>query len=471
MLHSSLLRTTRALAIASVLAFTCAGVEKAGKETELDRYVATPDPNYKYELVKTIDGKDYTAYVLDMTSQAWRTAAEVDKPIWKHWMTIVRPHTLTTSTGFLFITGGNNHSKAPENPDIMTVEGARVTGSVTVELKGIPSEPLVFPDEPTKSRTEDGIIAYTWEKFLRGGDNHWPLRLPMTKAAVRAMDTVTAFLATEAGGKVTVDKFVVAGGSKRGWTTWTTGAVDKRVVAIAPMVIDLLNIEPSFIHHYRAYGGFSPAVAEYTERNLMSWIGHPKYAELMTLVEPFSYRDRLTMPKFIVNAGGDQFFLPDSSQFYFDELQGEKYLRYIPNTDHSLKNSDAFPSFLAFYDAVLKNKPRPKFSWSFEKDGSIRVTTQDKPAEVKLWQAHNAVARDFRLAIIGPAYKSTTLTEEAPGVYVGKIEKPEKGWTAFFVEMTYPSGIKYPFKFTTAVRVLPDVYPFPPPTFKAPVNQ
>ena len=43
------------------------------------------------------------------------------------------------------------------------------------------------------------------------------------------------------------------------------------------------------------------------------------------------------MPKFMVYAAGDQFFLPDSSRFYFDDLKGEKYLRYVPNTDHSLR--------------------------------------------------------------------------------------------------------------------------------------
>ena len=41
------------------------------------------------------------------------------------------------------------------------------------------------------------------------------------------------------------------------------------------------------------------------------------------------------MPKLVLNSAGDQFFLPDSSQFYFDALPGPKKLRYTLNTDHS----------------------------------------------------------------------------------------------------------------------------------------
>jgi PhoPQ-activated pathogenicity-related protein len=275
------------------------------------------------------------------------------------------------------------------------------------------------------------------------------------------MDTVTSFCRQQ--GNVAVEKFVVSGGSKRGWTTWTTAAVDKRVVAIVPFVIDLLNIEPSFEHHYRAYGFWAPAVKDYEEAGIMNWSGTPRYRELMKMVEPYSYRDRLTMPKFMINATGDQFFLPDSSQFYFDALKGEKYLRYVPNTNHSLAKSDARESMQAFYESVVTGASRPKFSWRFENDGAIRVHSITKPTEVKLWQATNPKARDFRLDVIGPAYKSTPLADQGGGVYVGQVDKPSSGWTAYFVEMTYPGQGKYPFKFTTGVKVVPDVLPFAAP--------
>src|SRR4030095_11930863 len=104
------------------------------------------------------------------------------------------------------------------------------------------------------ARSEDEIIAYTWDRFLRNGDDRWPLRLPMTKAAVRAMDAVTAWTATTQGGGRAVRRCVLAGGSKRGWTTWTAAAVDRRVVAIVPAVIDLLHIAPPSTHTWQRRG-------------------------------------------------------------------------------------------------------------------------------------------------------------------------------------------------------------------------
>jgi PhoPQ-activated pathogenicity-related protein len=201
-------------------------------------------------------------------------------------------------------------------------------------------------------------------------------------------------------------------------------------------------------------------VKDYVESGVMDWKDTPEYKKLLAIEDPYSYRDRYTMPKFMIYAAGDQYFLPDSSRYYFDDLRGEKYLRYIPNTDHGLRNTDARESSLAYYEAFLAGKPRPQFSWKFEANGDIRVISKTKPDAVKLWQATNPESRDFRLMTIGPAYKSSDLQEQG-GAYVAHAPAPAKGYTAYFVEMTYPSGGKYPFKFTTAVRVNPDTEPFP----------
>jgi PhoPQ-activated pathogenicity-related protein len=342
---------------------------------------------------------------------------------------------------------------------------SKVTGSVVTSLRDIPNEPLTFKEEG-RPRTEDEIIAYTWQKFMKTGDEAWPLRMPMTKAAVRAMDTVTAFCGGAIGGSVKVDRFFVAGGSKRGWTTWTTAAVDDRVMGAAPIVIDLLNIVPSFQHHFRAYGFWAPAIKDYQDMGIMDATDTDEYRNLMRMVEPYSYRDRYRFPKYIVNSSGDQFFLPDSSQFYFDDLPGEKYIRYVPNTDHSLKDSDAREGLIAYYDALLRNAPRPRFSWSFDRDGSIRVETKDQPSDVKVWHATNSTARDFRLETIGKAYQSARPQLPKPGTYIARIPKPDAGWTAFFVELTFPSGGKYPFKFSTPIRVIPNTLPYEWPAKK-----
>jgi PhoPQ-activated pathogenicity-related protein len=441
-----------------------------GAETALDRYIRKPDSSYRYDVAGVLPcSGGCTATLLDMTSQTWRKPEEIDRTVWKHWITVVKPVKVTTSTALLFITGGANDGKPRTAVDAMMTTLANESGAVVAELRMVPNQPLVFAGE-TRRRTEDSFIAYTWDKYMRGGDEEWPARLPMTKAAVRAMDAVTDFCKSEKGGGLKVDTYAVSGGSKRGWTTWTTAAVDKRVVAIAPLVIDMLNLQKSFIHHWRVYGFWAPAVGDYTEAKTMDWMGSKEYANLLKIEEPYSYRDRLTLPKYVINAAGDQFFLPDSSQFYWNGLKGEKLLRYVPNTDHSLRNSDAVTGLLAWFQSIVGGKPRPRYAWKVDKDGAIRVKATDKPSEVKLWQATNPEARDFRLEKIKAAYKSSPLAADAKGEYVARVAKPDKGYTAYFVELTFPGAGKHPIKVTSQVKVIPDVYPFGPPVAQRPVK-
>ncbi|HET9531877.1 MAG TPA: PhoPQ-activated pathogenicity-related family protein [Blastocatellia bacterium] len=433
------------------------------QETALDRYIAKPDPSYSWRLAATIPGEGYKGYVIDLTSQTWRSAGEVDRPVWKHWLTIVKPDRAAGSKALLFIGGGNNRDPQPASIPERTLSFAMATNTVVAELGMVPNQPLSFADSKEKARYEDDLVAYSRVRQIETGDDTWLVRLAMVKSGVRALDAIQEFMASDAGGRLRIDQFVVSGGSKRGWTTWLVAAVDKRVIAIMPLVIDALNSEAVTRHHYEAYGFFSPSLKDYVNHRLFpDKIGTPEYQHVLAIEDPYNYRhrDRLKIPKYIVNASGDQFFLPDNSQFYFGELQGEKHLRYVPNSKHNLAGTDARESMLAFYEAILNNRRRPEFSWKKQKDGSILVTVKDKPREVNLWQATNPKARDFRVDTIGNAYTSTPLKEQRPGVYVGRVEKPASGFTAFFVELVYESGGKHPFKFTTEVSVVPDVLPF-----------
>ncbi len=428
--------------------------------TPLDDYVAAPDANYRYSVVNTVTGPGYTAYIIDMTSQSWRSKDEVDRPLWQHWLTIVKPDRATADTALLWINGGSNGRPAPDSPDKMLAGVALAANAVVVDLRTVPNEPLTFPDGGGP-RSEDAIIAYTYVKCLTTGDTTWPLLLPMVKSAVRAMDTVQKQLSSLDAGALAIKKFVVSGGSKRGWTTWLTAAVDKRVVAIAPAVIDVLNMDEQMKHHFAAYGFYSQAIGDYQALNVFDKLSTPEGQALRKIVDPYEYRDRYApIPKLLVNSSGDQFFPPDSAQFYFHDLPGEKHLRYVPNTDHGLGDSDAVQSLVAFFQSILAGASRPQFSWTVKPDGSIEVKTTAKPLAVKLWQATNPKARDFRLEIIGPVWKSSSLEQQGGGMYIAKVPEPAEGWTAFFAELTFNSGAAFPHKFTTEIHIVPDRLPF-----------
>lgn len=427
--------------------------------TPLDDYIAKPDPSYRFEVVRTIDHPQGKIYILDMKSQSWRSDKEVDRTLWQHWLTIIVPNDAAFDTALLWINGGSNRGSAPSGPDGMLAEVALKSKTVVADLRMVPNQPLVFADDPGNDRYEDAIIAYTFAKFLKTQDPTWPLLLPMVKSAVRAMDTVQSHIAKVSDGKLAINRFVVTGGSKRGWTTWLTAAVDKRVRAIAPIVIDVLNMGEQMKHHYAAYGFYSSAIGDYEDMKVLGQLDTESGSEIRNFVDPYEYRDRYTMPKFLINSSGDQFFLPDAAQFYFDDLPGEKHILYCANTDHGLSGSQAEKALLAWYQSVLLGRDRPQFSWDIPEEGHVAVQAKTRPQKVMLWTATNEEARDFRLETIGKVWKSTALSPTGGTAYHARVSAPEKGWTAYFVELYFDSGTEVPYRFSTEVRVVPDTLP------------
>jgi len=98
--------------------------------------------------------------------------------------------------------------------------------------------------------------------------------------------------------------------------------------------------------------------------------------------------------------------------------------------------------------------------WAFEPDGSIRVTTDERPTAAYLVQATNPEARDFRLESLGPVWSRTAIEPQEDGVLVGFVPPPERGWSAFAIELVFDRGPYQRQVFTTDVRVTPDVLPY-----------
>jgi PhoPQ-activated pathogenicity-related protein len=426
--------------------------------TELDRYVSKPDSSFAWKVVARRESLLGVELVIALDSQTWRASAEVDRTLWQHWLTIAIPRGATSDAALLIIAGGANGGDTPKGAGPRVQAIAQASRAVVAELGMVPNQPLAFAGDG-KPRKEDSLLAFTWDRCLSTDDLTWPGQLPMTKSAVRAMDAIQAALANEKGAPA-VKRFVVAGGSKRGWTTWLTAAVDPRVAAIAPIVIDLLNIDVSMRNHHGVYGFWSPALDDYVEFGLPDRRDDPEYQQLLALVDPYSYRERLTMPKCIINASGDEFFTPDSSRFYFDDLPGEKLLSYQPNAGHSLEGSKVLETLTAFFTSVVRDLPRPKVDWELTDEKAWRVTCAPTPKRAMLWQANNPKARDFRLPTIGKAYTSTELTTVSPGVYEGGAREPAAGYTAYFIQMEFDVGAATPLFVSTPVAVTPDVVPF-----------
>ena len=437
----------------------------AGPPTALDEYVAKPDAAYKWSLVKTIPGPPCTTYILDLTSQTWPKAT--NKKTWQHYLQVVVPTAATSHTAFLLVEGGSTAKAPPSKVDMVTMALATQTNSIAVYLGTVPNEPLTFADEPA-NHSEDEIICYTFDKYMKTGDSSWIAYLPMVNSAVRAMDAVQAFVPTIAGHKYRIDDFVVGGGSKRGWTTWLTTAVDPklRVKAMVPAVADLANLPAQVANHRKHYrdvtarmvDGYSEAVKDYIHYDIFRRWLLPEGKPLLDIVDPISYFDRPNMkvPKYIVNGADDEFYPPSSSQLYMDKLQGPSYLRYVPNAGHGL-NLDAIQGIINFYGAIKDGAPLPKFTTSIEDDGRTLVAkVVDKPEEVLLWQATNRKSHDFRLPIFGQHWTSSKLSDQGDGVYRAEISPPATGATAAFIELRYKVNNK-PLKFTTSAAVLPKV--------------
>jgi len=216
----------------------CAAVALvAPARADLAAYVARPEPAFKWELKGKSETPLGTVYDIHLVSQVWQGIT------WEHGLQVYVPAGVKpTATMFLWNQGGRPSGGSAA---FGLTLAAKMNAPVAF-LFGIPNQPLF------DGKKEDALIAETFVRYLESHDENWPLLFPMVKSLVKAMDALEAFGDQEWHQKPT--GFVVSGASKRGWTTWLTGASDPRVKAIAPLVIDMLNSPAQLPHQLTSFG-------------------------------------------------------------------------------------------------------------------------------------------------------------------------------------------------------------------------
>ena len=395
-----------------------------------------------------------------MTSGEWLDSKKVENVDWLHYVDIVIPKETQTDTGIMFIDSGVNDENY-FRLDSTSVSYALRTKSVIVNIHNIPAQPVNFLASDQESFYEDDLIAYAWNQFLEGGakqkDIEWLPRLPMTRAVVRSMDLAQEITLQN---NVNVKDFVVSGASKRGWTAWTTAAVDDRVVAVVPMVIDMLNMVPSFENHYRSYGEFSPAVQSYVNYNIQDWMETDEFKTLMSYVEPYYFKEKFTMPKYLINAGSDEFFSTDSWRFYYDELPGDKLLRYVPNTNHSLNGRYLNDDLISYFYRIINDIDMPTLKWELN-DNNLNVALDyEGNYNVSIWNAKNQNGRDFRLWQEGELWQKINIQKSNDNNYQVEIKDKSNGYEAIMMEFIIELESEFPLIISTGPFVIPESYPF-----------
>jgi PhoPQ-activated pathogenicity-related protein len=412
-------------------------------ETALQAYLHNGDKSFTWELKEKQKAEGLTYYRIEFTSQTWQTIR------WTHELMIMVPDVLTYNDALLFITGGSNKNEKPNSHkfnDELPVEFgkmSKVNKSIIAVLWQVPNQPL-YDD-----LVEDALISKTLHNYQNDHDYNWPLLFPMTKSAVRAMDIVQAFAKTETGKKV--KGFMVSGASKRGWTTWLTGANDKRVVAIGPMVIDMLNMPVNIPYHKVAWGDYSIEIEDYVKLGLAQQFGTNQNNDLVTMIDPYSYRKTLTMPKILFMGTNDPYWPVDAVKNYIDDIPGDNHICYTPNAGHDMGDrKKVFATLSAFLGTTVTGGKLPKCDYTIsEANGTIKIsvtTNADKLVSASLFST-TSPSQEFR----DKEWSSVSLQASNQPVVTAEVSNPRSGYKAFYVELTCkaPNGDS----FTQCTRV------------------
>ena len=317
------------------------GVNGSAAEGLLDYVMSKGAPTE----VSVLEKGEHGPIRVSFQSQVWREIP------WRHELLIKYPQKIDRDDVVVVLltggSGGDTHQASAQKL-------ADALGIRAVLLTKVPNQPLF------DGKTEDVLLSHTLDQYRRSGDATWPLLFPMVTSVVKGIDTLQITL-----GKPHL-KVILVGASKRGWTTYLTGAVDKRVVGIVPAVYEMISIPRQVALSRERYGRDSEKIRPYTALGLTDGLLEPRVSTMITWIDPAAYFSRLTMPKLLLLGANDPYWVVDSVREYWNKLPGPKMLRILPNVGHGvLSEAAASEAIVSFVRLVMDKVSLPVAEWKF----------------------------------------------------------------------------------------------------------
>ncbi|GJP30545.1 hypothetical protein CLOM_g3799 [Closterium sp. NIES-68] len=360
----------------------------------MDRYVYTADPEFRWEdtgnrMREKESGGWWTGYWLKVTTHAWLNRTVTNRYKWWHWLALIAPDNMHNAHKglVLFFVGAGlnpvNQVHIPGADEIFIRLAAPMVvelGILGVMLQQVPVMPITFhvgpPGIGARARLEEEeITAHTIAMFLDHPDEwEWLTPLPMAKSIIRALDA-SQLAARELLPHVPVEGFVAVGVSKRAGMSYIAAALDKRVVAFMTYGYDLLNVVPNLQHMHDSLGGWPILLKFNSEYNISQRLHSKEYRKLADMIDPYSFIARMDMPKLLISASNDEFFLIDDTYYFLKDMPQPTQVKIVPNLYHmAIQNSFwAYDACLSFFASLLEvnsscaslpASSRPALTWT-----------------------------------------------------------------------------------------------------------
>jgi PhoPQ-activated pathogenicity-related protein len=362
------------------------------------------------------------ALTLPVTSQVWR-----GEP-WRHELRLYRPPGACGRQALLFLSGGARDGSAHQD------DGLRLDGELTLfatlagrlgSVVGVLSHTLHQP--MFGDLKENALIAYSLDRFLADGDGDWPVLAPMVAAARRAMDSAQTAAADAWG--VEIASFTLAGFSKRGWAAWLAAAVDPRVTAMVPIMMDLIDLPAQLAHQRRSWGGLSPSLEPFETLGLPKRLDEPAGERLLDMIDPVRWPDPGGISRLVVSASNDDYSPVDAPGLYLDRFAEPIPWMLIPNSRHgSLSFRQILAAATSAHRRAQGGPAPPRVSAQVVQEHGkveLQLACERPPSALRLWTARSHT-RDLRAATW-----SSTPIEPDGRIAVGLAES---GILALFAE-------------------------------------